>query len=102
MNQHAKLTMTLRLPVVAGEREMALLLESGRRFTASFNRTALVGWAQNIRSSVDMHKATYRAEAVGAGLPSQLVISARMKAAEALKSVRDRLRKGRKASCPKS
>lgn len=93
---------TIRLPLKVGPDDRALLEEVGARFTASYNRVSRIAWDEQIRSGVDLHHRTYYAEKEASELPSQLVISARMKALESVKSARTRLKKGGKASCPKS
>lgn len=68
-----------------------------------FETVAEAGWALDTANGVTLHKATYYAlRERHPELPSQLVVSARMKASEALGSVFDRRHKGRKVSCPKS
>jgi IS605 OrfB family transposase len=72
-----------------------------RLSTLCFNAVAAYGWQHEQRNGVALHKATYyplRAE--HPTLPSQLVVAARTKANEALKSALTRRKQGRKASCP--
>jgi hypothetical protein len=61
-------------------------------------RRAAHGWAKAERNGARLHHATYEAlrEAYTA-LPSQLHCAARVKVTEALKSVDERLKQGRKA-----
>lgn len=66
-----------------------------------FNAVSEYGWENRIWNGVTLHKATYydqRAE--HPALPSQLVISSRMKATEAVKSAFALLKKGRKVGAP--
>lgn len=53
-------------------------------------------------NGVELHKLTYASERVSTQLPSQLVCSARVRATESIKSAKTRLKKGKKASCPKA
>lgn len=68
-----------------------------------FNKVAGYGWENRIWNGVTLHKATYydlREE--HPELPSQLVISSRMKATEAVKSAFALLKKGRKVGVPRT
>jgi putative transposase len=81
----------------------AALLETMERHTACFNAVCGYGWEAREGNGVELHKATYyplRAE--HPALPAQLVCAARVKATEALKSARVRLKKGRRVTCPHS
>ena len=69
-------------------------------YTTAFNHVCQVGWEDKDYNGVSLHHKTYKK--TRAYLPSQLAISARMKATEALKSVRKRLKKNKKVSCPQS
>jgi putative transposase len=68
-----------------------------------FNAVSAFGWEHREKNGVTLHKSTYydlRAE--HPTLPSQLVISARMKATEAIKSAIVLEKTGRKVSAPKT
>jgi predicted transposase len=83
--------------------QKSVLLSTVHQYAACFNEVAHVGWQGGSVNGVELHKATYyplRAEYPD--MPAQLVISARMKAIEALKAVFARKKQGRKATCPKS
>lgn len=69
-------------------------------YTKAFNHTCTVGWKDKTHNGVQLHHKVYKE--TRKYLPSQLAVSARMKATEALKSVKARLKKGKKASCPQS
>lgn len=69
-------------------------------YTNAFNYTCQVGWKDKDYNGVSLHHKVYKK--TREYLPSQLAVSARMKATEALKSVRKRLKKNKKASCPQS
>src|SRR6266508_2360805 len=58
-----------------------------QQYTACFNRIAAYGWERGEKNGVELHKATYYPlRADYPQLPAQLVISARAKATEAVKS----------------
>ena len=80
-----------------------LLLDTLRQSTACFNAVTKRGWDTAERNGTRLHHATYKGlrEAYPA-LPSQLHCAARVKATEALKSVDERLKQGRKAGRPTS
>jgi hypothetical protein len=62
-----------------------------------------VGWATEEKNGVRLHHLTYRdTKAACPGLVSDLLIQARVKATEAIKSAFARRKAGRKASCPQS
>lgn len=91
-------TITIKLPIIDTIPES--LKDTARQYSESFNRVCVVGWEQKRINGVDLHHLTYSDERQKTNLPSQLVISARMKATEALKSAKARLKKGKKVSCP--
>jgi putative transposase len=73
------------------------------QFTAAFNHVCTYGWARTEKNGVALHHATYyAAKAACPGLVSDLVIQARVKATEALKSAFARYKAGRRVSCPAS
>ena len=79
---------TMRLKVSSIAATKKVLLETITAYTASFNRVSRIAWDGRISNGVDLHHKTYYAERELTKLPSQLTISARMKATEALKSVK--------------
>lgn len=94
---------TLRLKLHTDPAAKAALLETHRQSTECFNAVCLYGWQNGERNGVRLHKATYRdLRETHADLPSQLVVSARMKATETLKSIEERRQRGRPVSCPQS
>ncbi|MCI0626017.1 MAG: hypothetical protein L0387_30975, partial [Acidobacteria bacterium] len=95
-------TQTVRLRLAVNSEQGSALAETVRQYAVAFNTTAKVGWHSKTTNGVKLHRATYRSLRDDLNLPSQLVISARMKAAEALKSVRERARQGRKVGCPQT
>src|SRR5216683_2675738 len=92
---------TVRLRLKPTPEQRAGLLETVRLATACFNAVAAHGWKHEQRNSVELHKATYyllRAE--HPSLQSQLVVSARMRAGEAITSALTRKKQGRRTACP--
>src|SRR6266536_5707298 len=81
----------------------AALLETVSQSTECFNAVCRYGWESEDCTNFSLHHATYNSLCrIHPQMPSQLIVSARMKAAEALQSVQKRLHQGRKASCPQS
>jgi putative transposase len=95
-------TITLKIKLNVTPEQSAAFLETVCKFTESFNRVSKIGWGQKRINGVELHKASYAGEKAVSSLPSQLIISSRMKATEALKAVRARIKKGRKGSLPQS
>jgi IS605 OrfB family transposase len=93
-----RLTRTIRLPISATPNDV---LPSLVAYTKAFNLVCQVGWADSDSNGISLHHKTYAA-CKALGLPSQLACSARVKATEALLSVKARLKKGKRASCPRS
>jgi IS605 OrfB family transposase len=94
---------TLRLKLNTDEATLALLQETSRQSTACFNAVCRYGFEHNERNGVRLHQSTYTdLRKHFDALPSQLVVSARMKATEALKSVEELRTKKKKVSCPQS
>ena len=94
---------TLRLKLHTDPATEAVLHETLRQSTECVNVVCRYGWNHNERNGIRLHHATYRSlRAAYDHLPSQLVVSARMKAAEALKCVAERRKQGKKVSCPQS
>jgi putative transposase len=68
---------------------------------ACFNAVAGLGWERREKNGIALHQATYaNLRKAHPDLPSQLVISARMKATEALRSAFSLQKKGKKVSAP--
>lgn len=64
------------------------LTETGRQYITAFNAVSEAGWAERRTNMTELHKKTYYPLRERLALPSQLVISARCKAVEALKSAK--------------
>src|SRR6266849_7507528 len=81
--------------------QRGILLETMRVSTVCFDAVAAYGWIHEQRNSVELHKATYYSlRAEHPMLPSQLVISSRMRAGEAITSALSRKKQGRRTRCP--
>ena len=90
-----KLTRTARIKLNIPIEE---ILPTIRAYTTAFNLVCQVGFNNKNYNGITLHKLTYRE--VREYLPSQLAVSSRMKATEALKLVLSKKRKY--YSCPKS
>lgn len=78
---------TIRFPLLPTAEQGTLLLETVQQYTECFNVVAAYGWEHREKNGVELHKATYYPlRKAYPQLPAQLVISARSKAAEAVKS----------------
>jgi len=95
MNMILKRTVKVKLTI-----KPESLFSTVKSYTYAYNYICSVGWNDNDCNSISLHHKTY--QQCKEWLPSQLAISARMKAVESLKSVRARKRKKLKVSCPKS
>ena len=69
-------------------------------YTKAFNFVCQTGWNDSDSNGVSLHNKTY--SSTREYLPSQLAVSARMKATEAIKAVKAKLKKKQKATCPQS
>ncbi len=78
---------TIRFPLLPTTEQYDVLLETVQQYTECFNTVAAYGWEHGEKNSVELHKTTYYPlREAYPQMPSQLVISARMKATEAVKS----------------
>lgn len=94
--------MTVIIPLKYAQRTQSILMRTMRQYTESFNRVCQIGWQQPRINGVALHHLTYCDERGATDLPSQLVVSARTKATEALKSAKTKQKKNEKVSCPQS
>ena len=95
-------TVTVIIPLKLAQRTQTILLRTMRQYTESFNRVCQIGWQQPRINGVALHHLTYYGERESTDLPSQLVVSARTKATEALKSAKTKQKKKEKVRCPQS
>lgn len=90
---------TIRIQLKPSIETIKVLAQTVEQYTWSFNAVCLHGWEHNLSSGSELHKATYYDHRTLTGLPAQLVCAARVKATEALKSVRAKKRKKQTVSC---
>jgi putative transposase len=94
---------TIRLKLTPTVSQAVNLAETSRQFTAVFNAVCAVGWTEQITDGVKLHHATYYPlKADYPALVSDLLVQARMKATEAVKSAFALQRAGRKTGMPVS
>ena len=94
---------TKRIHLEPSTAQAAALAETSRQFTAVFNAVCAVGWQQNQKNGIELHRALYYPlKADYPALVSDLHIQARVKATEAVKSALALLKAGRKVSMPQS
>jgi putative transposase len=94
---------TIRLKLTPSAAQAANLAETSRQFTAVFNAVCAVGWEAQITNGVKLHHATYYPlKADYPALVSDLLIAARVKATEAVKSALALQKKGRTVGMPSS
>jgi IS605 OrfB family transposase len=95
-------TQTVRIKLAIKPDQALCLDHTARQYARAFNAVAEDGWKARLTNRVELHKRTYRKLREELDLPSQLVISARMKAVEALRSTKALARAGHKVLCPSS
>ena len=94
---------TVRFQLQPTPEQSQALTETTQQFTAAFNDVCAYGWAHAEKNGVQLHHATYFPEkAACPGLVSDLVIQARVKATETLKSAFARQKADMPVSCPSS
>ena len=94
---------TLRFKLSPTPEQAAILLDTLQQHTDCFNAVAAYGWARGEKNGVTLHKATYYPlREQYPTLPAQLVIAARMRATEAVKSALTRQKRGKKVGQPRS
>lgn len=78
---------TIRFPLLPTLEQESVLLETIEQYMTCFNTVAACGWEKGEKNGVELHKATYYPLRENfPQMPAQLVISARVKATEAVKS----------------
>jgi IS605 OrfB family transposase len=93
---------TIRLQLTPTKGASKILSETIEQYTWAFNDVCYYGWHKNVSNGIKLHDATYRLHRGVTDLPSQLVCSARVKAAEAIKSTKALKKKGKLVSFPHS
>ncbi len=100
---NSRMKRTIRLKLTPSPAQAANLAETSRQFTAVFNAVCAVGWTQKITNGVKLHHATYYPlKADYPALVSDLLVQARVKATEAVKSAIALQKAGRKVGMPVS
>lgn len=90
-------TMKLKLDL-----PMVSILPTIVEYTSAYNYVCSIGWPDKDSNGVSLHKRTYQYCREAFNLPSQLAISARMRATESIKSALTKAKKKETVSCPKS
>ncbi len=94
---------TVRIQLHPTPEQARALTETLAQFTIAFNEVCASGWQHQEKNGGRLHHLTYYPTKERCpGLVSDLLIQARVKATEALKSVFDRKARGRKVSQPRS
>jgi len=76
------------------------ILPTIQAYTKAYNLVCQTGWNDKDFNGVSLHHKTYKA--TRKYLPANLAISARVKATETLLSIKTKLKKKQKVSCPQS
>ena len=92
-----KLTRTIKLKLNIPESEVIPTIQA---YTKAYNLVSQQGWQDKDYNAISLHHKTYKNVREQFNLPAQLAISSRTKAVESLKSVRTKLKKKQKATCP--
>lgn len=94
---------TIRVELNPIPEQTEILLETMRQHTECFNAVAKIGYEHQEKNGVRLHQETYYdLRKKYPSLPSQLIITARMRATESVKSALARKKKGLKANCPRA
>lgn len=94
---------TIRLKLNTTQGQSEILKQTLNEFTKAFNFVCKYGWSNCEKNGVKLHHATYyTVKELCKGLVSDLIVQARMKATEAVKSAFARKKSGRRASQPRS
>src|SRR5258708_4750368 len=100
---HYCMDRTVKIQLHPTPEQANALAETLSQWTSAFNQVCAYGWEHNEKNGVRLHHAMYyETKEACPGLVSDLLIQARVKATEALKSAFDRKAKGRKVSQPRS
>jgi putative transposase len=94
---------TIRIQLHPAPRQADALAETSRQFTSAFNQVVRLGWDANVCNATKLHYLTYyQIKTDHPTLVSDLIVQARMKAAEALRSAFTLRKQQRQASMPQS
>lgn len=86
-------TRTIRIRLQPTAEQAARLQQTMQEYTACFNEVCQLADTEKISNGLDLHRLTYASHRASTHLPSQLICAARVKATEAIKSVRTYRRK---------
>ncbi len=93
----------MRLALHVTAEQVTILSATVDQFTAAFNVVCRTGWDANEKNGIRLHHATYyETKSLCPDLVSDLLIQARVKASEPLRSAFDRRKKGRRVRCPQA
>lgn len=94
---------TIRVKLNPTSKQAETLFETMKQHTECFNTVAKIGYEHQEKNGVRLHQETYYdLRKQYPALPSQLIITARMRATESVKSALAREKKGLRASCPRA
>ena len=94
---------TIKLKLNTSKAQEEALKQTLSEFTKAFNFVCEYGWLNSEKNGVKLHHATYYPlKELCKGLVSDLIVQARLKATEAVKSAFARKKAGRKATQPRS
>lgn len=94
-----KLTRTAKIKLNISASEVLPTIQA---YTEAFNYVCKVGFTKKEKNGINLHKLTYQQVRKNFSLPSQLTISSRSKAAEALASAFKKTKHKKYGSCPNS
>ncbi len=94
---------TIKLKLNTTQAQVEALKQTLNEFTRAFNFVCEYGWLNFEKNGVKLHHATYyTVKELCKGLVSDLIVQARTKATEAIKSAFTRKKAGRETSQPHS
>lgn len=93
---------TISIKIKPTEEQHRFLLQTIEAFTSAFNFCLTYGWENKTTSKRKIHDATYYPLKEKTRLPADLLIQAREKACNTLRSLYERKKKGKKTSRPSS
>ncbi len=98
-----ELQRTVKVKIVLTREQEAKLLALQPLLTAAYNQAAASAWNHpTLHSAVDLHHAVYYTLKATYPLPAQFICDAQRLAWGSVQSARNRLKKGKEASCPHS
>src|SRR6266508_3427211 len=99
----SRMQRTIRIQLDPSPAQAAALAETRRQFTSAFNQAVRLGWEAGVCNATNLHYLTYyQVKEAHPTLVSDLIVQARVKAAEALRSAFTLRKQGRKVGMPQS